>query len=265
MQHPQAILTRLGANPRKSLSQNFLTSDYWAEKLAALALDQKPQRIVEIGPGLGALTQKWARRCKDGVLIECDRKLASYLREEYPTLNLIESDVLRVDMRALCPPSLRTVVISNLPYHISSPVFFSFIEGKLFPCALIFTFQKEFADRLAAVPRTKEYGALSILSQTFFVIEPIGVLPAGAFYPKPAVASAALLIKPRETLVNSTRLKSVIRAAFAHRRKFLSGNLEVLRPAAKIAEVFNRLGIAPKARAEELTKEQFWLLAEELQ
>ncbi|MBI1861717.1 MAG: ribosomal RNA small subunit methyltransferase A [Deltaproteobacteria bacterium] len=265
MQHPQAILTRLGISARKSLSQNFLTSDYWADKLAKVALDERPERIIEIGPGLGALTSRWAKRCKDGVIIEYDRALASFLREEHPNVTLIESDVLRVDLRALCPPSIKTVVISNLPYHISSPIFFSFIEAQIFPHAMILTFQKEFADRLAALPKSPDYGALSVLSQTFFDIEPIGVLPAGAFYPKPGPSSSALLIRPRSVTVSPARLKTILRASFAHRRKLLSSNLQSLTTPERVTEIMNFAGVPPKARAEELTKEQYWQMVEAMQ
>lgn len=262
MQHPQTILSKLEASARKSLSQSFLTSDYWAEKLAKLALEAKPDRIIEIGPGLGALTQKWAHKIKDGIVIEYDRKLAAHLREEFPTLFVIESDVLRVDLRPLSPPSLKTVILSNLPYHISSPIFFSFLESGIFPARMILTFQKEFADRLAARPREKEYGALSVLAQTYYEIELIGVLPAGAFYPKPTVASAALLIRPRFNSVRMDKLKQILRAAFAHRRKLIIRNLEMAMPPEKVAEIFARLQIPPKSRAEELTPEQYWLVTE---
>ena len=264
MQHPQAILTRIQASARKSLSQNFLTSNYWAEKLVKIALEERPERVIEIGPGLGALTEIWSKKIKDGILIEYDRKLAVHLREEFPTLSLIESDVLRVDMRALCPPSLRTVVISNLPYHISSPIFFSFLENKIFPQAMILTFQKEFSDRLAALPRTSDYGAMSVLAQTYYEIQSIGVLPAGAFYPKPSVVSSALLIKPRPSEVNPVRLKQILRASFAHPRKLLTNNLSAVMGPERISVALQSAQVGPNARAEELSKEQFWKLAEGL-
>jgi 16S rRNA (adenine1518-N6/adenine1519-N6)-dimethyltransferase len=267
MAHPKELLQRLGANARKSFSQNFLTSPHWADQLTRVVTDTDADEFWEIGPGLGALTARLLEKTDKPIRVfELDRKLAQYLRETYPRINVIEGDVLDADFATISPAAKRIGLLSNLPYHLSSPLLFRLAEVKeRFP-RLVLTFQKEFADRLIAAPRSSDYGGLTVLAQLHFRIESLGVLPKGAFYPAPSIASEALLLEPREPIPGgAAHLSLVVKAAFAHRRKKVVSNLKEAfpgpGPAAHIQRALAELGIGEMARPEELSKEDYLKLA----
>jgi 16S rRNA (adenine1518-N6/adenine1519-N6)-dimethyltransferase len=262
MRHPKGLLRELAAAPRKSLSQSFLIADYWAEKLSTCALQARRSKIIEIGAGLGALSEKWVGRVDEAVLVEYDRKLAGYLRNSFPGARVIESDVLDLDFRMILPVPDDWVVLSNLPYHISSAIFMKFVESGVFPARMVLTFQKEFAERLLARPKTKSYGALSILCQTYFELHSDGVLPPGAFYPRPAVSSEVIVFEPKPGPVSVQSLKRVVSAAFSHRRKYLARNLAALAEPSLVASWLDELGEKPSVRAEQLSPADYVWLAQ---
>jgi 16S rRNA (adenine1518-N6/adenine1519-N6)-dimethyltransferase len=267
MSHPKEILTRLQASALKSLSQNFLTSPHWADLLTNQAVEAATaQEIWEIGPGLGALTSRLlAKTTRPIKAFEYDRKLSAYLRETFPRLEVIEGDFLKVDLTQIAPHAQRIAIISNLPYHLSSPVFFRLIETKERWTRLILTFQKEFAERLVAVPSTPAYGALSVLAQLHYSIARLGVLPPGAFYPAPGVASEALLLEPHPApTIGMDKVSRVVKAAFAHRRKKLSNNLKQAFPLAPLGGLLAGSVLSLHCRPEELSKEQYVSLTEAL-
>ncbi len=263
MSHPRVTLDLLGAAARKSLSQNFLISPHWAERLTQSALDMDCDAFWEIGPGLGALTKLVIEKSKVPVtLFEYDRKLAEYLRETYPNTPLIEGDVLDQDLAHLADGK-RLSVLSNLPYHLSSAILFALAELPKPPVQMVLTFQKEFAQRLSALPRTPSYGALSVIIQLQFEMEKLGIIPAGAFYPAPDIDSEALRFRPRGPALDRG-FRLLIKGAFQQRRKLLSSNLKKALPGRHTDGALQKMGIDPNARAEELSPEQYQQLGTEL-
>lgn len=261
--HPRLILEKLGASPLKSLSQNFLISPHWAELLAQKVTEgETPDEYWEIGPGLGALTQVLIKKInKPLVLFEYDRKVSAYLRETFPELKLLEGDVMEQDLEALSAGK-RVSVLSNLPYHLSSPILFKLVEIKPRLIHLVLTFQKEYADRLVALPKTPDYGALSILIQLHFSIEKLGIIPEGAFYPAPSIASAALKLTPlMHPELNLPLIDKIVKAAFTQRRKKMTSNLKNTLGPSRWEEWVVKLGFDANVRAEELSKENFVALS----
>ncbi|MBY0369503.1 16S rRNA (adenine(1518)-N(6)/adenine(1519)-N(6))-dimethyltransferase RsmA [bacterium] len=262
MSHPRTILDGLGAAARKSLSQNFLVSPHWAEKLALKALAVPADAVWEIGPGLAALTTPLLKNAQVPVtLFEYDRKLSEYLRGQFPQVELVEGDVLEADLEARAAGK-RLSVLSNLPYHLSSQILFRFAEFATPPVQMVFTFQREFAQRVVAEPRTSAYGALSVLMQLQFEVEKMGIIPPGAFYPAPEVDSEALCFQPRGKALGPA-FRAMVRGAFQQRRKKLLGNLKKSSPGMDWEESLESLGVDPNARAEELSPEQFFKLGEQ--
>ncbi len=264
--HPRQLLHGLGIVPRRSLSQCFLTSSDWAQRLVhALLNEKRVDEIWEIGPGLGALTRPLVSATQSSIKIfELDRKIAPYLRTEFPTVNVIEGDFLRTQLREISPNIHRIGIVANLPYHISSPVFFKILNEPRIETAVL-TFQKEFAERLIARPRTKAYGALSVMAQSFFEIHSLGLLPPSIFYPKPEVSSEALILKskkPASKLLDS--LSPLVKRAFQHRRKKLWNNLKLHYPCADLNGLFAKFMLKPTARAEELSVPIYIQMTEEL-
>lgn len=266
MTHPKHLLRELKIPARHSLSQSFLASGAWAQKTVRALLEEKSlSEIWEIGPGLGALTEVLVLESGLPIRVfEYDRKLVEYLRKQFPNVEIYEGDFLSSDLSAISAGQKQIGVISNLPYHISSPIFFKLLEDRdRFP-RLVLTFQREFAERLLAKPRTKAYGALSVLAQVCFEISGIGVLPAGAFYPRPEVASQALRFEPKRVSPEIfQKLRFLVRQAFKHRRKTLLNNLKTFLPAINANELGQRFGISVVARPEEISKETYVQLAED--
>jgi len=262
--HPKAILETLGIRARKSLSQNFLTSPHWADKLAGRALDAPgATEIWEVGPGLGALTSVLVERAKVPVrAFEYDRALSEYLRLTFPSVDLHEGDFLETDLPKLVAHSPKVSFLSNVPYHLSSALIFQLLPYRKYFSRLVMTFQREFAERLTAKPRTPDYAGLTVMVQTFFEVEAIGVLPPGAFYPVPDVDSAAVVLFPRtQAPLEVEPFEKLVRTAFAHRRKKLSGNLKSLYPGKDLERILESMGHSPQARPEELSREDYLRLA----
>lgn len=268
MPHPRKHLDLLGTQPRKSFSQNFLQSPHWIETLTASVLEgPETEEVWEIGPGLGALTEKLIEKHRGQLVVfEFDRKFAQRLRELYPTIQVVEGDFLKVDLKALLPEGKRVRLLSNLPYHISSPVLFKLLEYRQHFVHWVLTFQKEFAERLLAQPKSKAYGGLSVVVQEFLQMESLGVIPPGAFYPAPAVSSQAVRFFPSDRArVSESNLTSVVHSAFQHRRKKMSSNLSLDFEKPKVQAAMVQLSLLPTARAEELSVEHFVHLTQLLQ
>jgi len=263
MAHPKEILNALKAIPLKSLSQNFLISPHWAEKLVdAFLCEGHYDEVWEIGPGLGALTQILTGKTQKPIrLFEIDKKLSEYLKEKFPQNPLHQGDFLDHDWTQLISPPRKVAVLSNLPYHLSSPMIFKMAENKNVLSHFLFTFQKEFADRLIAKPNTKNYGGLTLITELHFSLKNLGTLPAGAFYPAPSVASQAILFIPKADSPEIQKTITLIKAAFSHRRKKMASNLKEVFPEVPWESCLEEAGISSQIRAEALTLEQFKLLA----
>src|SRR6516225_6153019 len=182
--------------PTKSLGQNFLHDQNLAEWIVAQLDLQSDEAWVELGPGLGALTEFALARSPRGLVIEKDGRLANFLKERFPALEIVHGDASEYDVRELFARG-PIKVLGNLPYYVSSQILFAF-TGEPSPVgALIFTLQKELAERLSAGPWTKEYGALTLLVGRRWHVKYLRTLPASVFMPAPKVDSAVVLLTPR--------------------------------------------------------------------
>jgi 16S rRNA (adenine1518-N6/adenine1519-N6)-dimethyltransferase len=253
-----------GHRARKRFSQNFLHDAHYVARIVA-AIDPRPgDRIVEIGPGLGALTAPLVERAGHLTGIEIDHDLAARLRARFAPaqLTLIEADALALDWRALADADPRPMkLVGNLPYHISTPLLFSLVPIADRVCAQHFMLQKEVVDRIVAAPGGKDYGRLSVMLQFRYRVARLFVVPAGAFSPVPKVQSAIvrmLPIPPGELPpVDADAFARVVAAAFGTRRKTLRNALASLLDERAIRAA----GIDPGARAETLAVDAFVALA----
>jgi len=262
--NPKAILSQLNLRARKRTSQNFLTSPHWAEKLTDLVLENNPEAVWEIGPGLGAITSVLVKKNAPNLTVfEIDVKLIDYLKTEFPGLHIIEGDFLKADFEALLSDDKKINLLSNLPYHISSPIFFKLLDHRASFGRLVLTFQKEFADRLIAKHRTPDYGATTVLAQMAFEIENLGLLAPTCFFPKPEVASRALLFTPRLSLpVEWKTFRLLVKQAYLYRRKKMFKNLQREFSTTPWEKIFGELGLSENTRAEELDLETFVRLSQ---
>ena len=214
--------------PRKRFGQHFL-SDHGIIDAIVRAIDPRPgQAMVEIGPGLAALTQPLVERLGRLIVIELDRDLAARLRA-HPQLEVIESDVLKVDFAQLAQaqnaPKLR--VVGNLPYNISTPILFHLLDFVAVVEDQHFMLQKEVIDRMVAAPSTSDYGRLSVMLQWRYAMENVLFVPPGSFDPPPRVDSAVVRMVPHTdpAPVDVKRLSEIVQVAFSQRRKLLRHTL----------------------------------------
>lgn len=213
--------------PRKRFGQHFLTDDSVIDRIVD-AIDPQPgQAVVEIGPGLGAMTWPLAERLDRLSVIELDRDLAQRLRRQ-PKLDVIEADVLKVDIAALAAErGQRLRIVGNLPYNISTPILFHLLEAVEHVVDQHFMLQKEVVERMAAGPGGKEYGRLSVMLQWRYRIESLFDVPPEAFDPPPRVDSAIVRMRPWPTprVLPQGVLEELVRVAFSQRRKLLRHTL----------------------------------------
>ncbi len=212
---------------RKRFGQHFLTDDSVIDDIVR-AINPKPgEAVVEIGPGLGALTGPLLERCQALTVIELDRDLAARLRKQ-PGLAVVEADVLNVDFSALAATAGQKLrVVGNLPYNISTPILFHLLGA----CAQVqdqhFMLQKEVVDRMAASPGSKDFGRLTVMLQWRYQIESVLDVPPEAFDPPPRVDSAVVRMQPLpvDVSVDPERLQALVAVAFSQRRKILRHTL----------------------------------------
>ena len=248
--------------PRKRFSQNFLVDRHYIECVVDAIGPRRDETVVEIGPGRGALTRPLLERLDHLTVIEIDRDLAEALRSEIPPshLTVITADALTVDLAALAAgPGLR--VVGNLPYHISSPLLFHCAQFVPPILDLHFMLQAEVVDRMAAAPGTPEYGRLSVSLQSAFAVECLLRVPAGAFYPVPAVESAVVRLTPlgaaRPPIRDQRIFEAIVAAGFGQRRKTLRNAMQkYIGP-----EALLQIGVDPGVRAETLPVAAFAAIA----
>ncbi|MCB1866245.1 MAG: 16S rRNA (adenine(1518)-N(6)/adenine(1519)-N(6))-dimethyltransferase RsmA [Chromatiales bacterium] len=248
--------------PRRRFGQNFLHERGVIDRIVD-AVDPRPgQSIVEIGPGLGALTIPLLARSGSMRAIELDRDLFEPLRAATAAvgrLDLIESDVLQVDFRALAAGGMLRVV-GNLPYNLSTPILFHLIAQRAAITDMHLMLQREVVERMAADPGSKVYGRLSVMTQFACRVLPLFVIGPGAFRPAPKVESMIVRLIPHAQPPFPThpeRFEAIVRSAFGQRRKTLRNSLEGLVDEAR----FKRTDIDPGLRAEALSVEEFARLA----
>ena len=212
---------------RKRFGQHFLTDGAILDAIVD-AIGPKPgEALVEIGPGLGAMTDPLVARCERLTVIELDRDLAERLRKR-PELEVIESDVLHVDFAALAADrGQRLRIVGNLPYNISTPILFHLLAAVDHVVDQHFMLQKEVVDRMAAAPGNKDYGRLSVMLQWRYDIESVLEVPPQSFDPPPRVDSAVVRMQPLPLAraVDADLLEQLVRVAFSQRRKLLRNTL----------------------------------------
>ncbi|MES2888614.1 MAG: 16S rRNA (adenine(1518)-N(6)/adenine(1519)-N(6))-dimethyltransferase RsmA [Pseudomonadota bacterium] len=213
--------------PRKRFGQHFLVDTFIVDSLVQTIRPQPGESLVEIGPGLGALTQPLLRCCDRLTVIEIDRDLAARLRQR-PALEVIESDVLKVDFAALAATrGQRLRIVGNLPYNISTPILFHLLPAAAQVVDQHFMLQKEVVDRMVARPRHKDYGRLSVMLQWRYEMDNVLDVPPESFDPPPRVDSAVVRMRPRADPVpcDLALLSELVGVAFSQRRKLLRHTL----------------------------------------
>ena len=267
-------LAEFGLFPRKKLGQHFLVDPNILNKVVRAAQVGREDVVLEVGPGLGEMTLALARHAKKVIAVEIDERLAAVLKqkvENYPNVEVIKSDILKVDFKRSFKKEASPIkVVANLPYQISTPLLFRFIELREIFSTLTLMLQKEVAERMVASPGRKEYGPLSIFIQTFADVSIQFIIKPSAFFPRPKVESALVCMvwkkKPIIEMRDEEWFKRVVRACFGYRRKTLVNALkhsELALPRS-VESRMEEIEIDPRRRPETLTIEEFVSLAEAL-
>lgn len=250
--------------PRKRFGQNFLRDPGIISRIEHAVGPQATDHLVEIGPGLGALTEALVQSGCQLDAVELDRDLVTPLLAAfsvYPRFRLHTADALRFDFASLATPGTALRIVGNLPYNISTPLIFRLLEQAHVVRDMHFMLQLEVVQRLTAKPGSKEWGRLGIMTQLRCDTELLFEVPPEAFDPPPKVNSAIVRLTPldaaRRTDCDDERLEQIVRAAFAQRRKTLRNNLKGV----VTEEVLEALGIDPGCRAETLSLAQFVAMA----
>lgn len=258
-----ATLARLGLQPSRRLGQNFLVDTNLLAALVRAAAPQPGEQLLEIGPGLGGLTDHLLGAGARVTAIELDLRLADYLRQNYAgvaNLRLIQADACDVDYDSLMGPDPYRCV-ANLPYSVSTVVIMRLLEAHNPPAALFILLQKEMALRLAAAPRTPEYGGISIVVQWHYEVSVLRRVPPSVFLPPPEVESAFVRFSRRPTPMVSDELRptarELVRLGFSQRRKQMFKRLASRWPEAALHAAYAALGLPADVRAEALTPRQF--------
>ena len=249
--------------PRKRFGQHFLTDRGIIEDIVQAIAPQAGQAMIEIGPGLGAMTQPLVERLGHLTVIELDRDLAVLLRKK-PDLTVIESDVLKVDFRALAAAKTNQThtklrVVGNLPYNISTPILFHLLDVADAIEDQHFMLQKEVIDRMVAKPSTSNYGRLSVMLQWRYAMENVLYVPPTSFDPPPRVDSAIVRMVPHAlpAVLDVKLFSELVRVAFSQRRKLLRHSLGKWLDARNFNGAFNL-----QRRAEEVPVAEYIALAQ---
>lgn len=256
------------SRPKKHFGQHFLHDRGVIERIVAAIAPRPGDRLVEIGPGEGALTLPLLRAAGRMTVIELDPELIEPLRARAAgvgELDVIHADVLKTDLAAIAGGGAKLRVTGNLPYYVSSPILFHCLDSLNSISDMHFMLQKEVVDRMAAPPGSKTYGRLSVMLQLACRVEPLLRVAAGAFRPPPKVESAVVRLVPlpasqRPDPALAPRIAAVVRAGFGQRRKTLANSLRGLVDAAAI----DAAGIDPRARAESVPPEGYIALARQV-
>lgn len=259
------MLAQHDIHPRKRLGQCFLEDLNVVRRIVALTEPAGDETIVEIGAGLGFLTEELAKRAGRVIAIEVDPRLATVLRERFigqDQVEVVQTDVLKYDFTSACPGG-KIKVVGNIPYNISTPILFRLLDFRQSISSMILMFQKELADRIAASPGTKDYGIPSVIVAKYTRAVCEMTVPPTCFYPAPEVVSSVLRLEvlPEPEFPDGGLFAKIVRAAFAQRRKTLWNNLRRIGLSEEmIDQVFIRSGIDRARRAETLSVDEFSLL-----
>ena len=253
---------------RKRFGQNFLIDQQVITDIVNAVAPKRGDCVVEIGPGLGALTEPLMKRLDHLHVVEIDRDIVARLKKQYSPekLTIHEGDALNFDFGTLAETAGGSLhIVGNLPYNISTPLLFHLagFAGCVFD--MHFMLQKEVVERMVAMPGTSDFGRLSVMLQYRFVMDWLLDVPPESFDPAPKVDSAVVRLIPRPaaelTVKNEEKFAALVSAAFAQRRKMLRNNLKAILSDGD----FEKLGIAPTARAEQLSLEDYIRISNSLQ
>ena len=281
--HPQDQLKGTGLQPKHSFGQNFLVDEHHQQKIAALAiscaraLPGQPPLVVELGPGLGALTAALLQQGARVIAVERDRDLEPLLKKRFADvdagrLRVVEANALTWPLSADNGVDDGFALVGNLPYHHAADLCLRCVDELARIGGGCFLIQLEVAERIAATPGGKDFGVLSVLLQSRFSVALAHRVPRGAFWPVPDVDGGVLTLRPRtdpdfaaEADVSFDELRVVVRAAFQQRRKTLRnallGGLKATLPGADVDGALAKAGIDPKTRAEQVEVKAFVRLA----
>jgi len=270
---PRAVLRRSGLAPKRSFGQNFLVQDGVVANIAQACVPEAElgkARVLELGGGTGALTRALAARARSVVAVERDRDLVPLLREEVgETVRVVEGDAQAVSPSELLggfEEGSPRVLCGNLPYQLTGRLLERACAAADDVERVVFMVQLEVAERLAASPSSKEYGALTVFVRAAFRVKRLFTVSPGSFHPPPDVTSAVVLLepeRPRRTPETDT-FRAVVRGAFAMRRKTLRNAWSKVAPAEKVAAAATAAGVSLDARGETLDVEQFAAMARAL-
>lgn len=260
-QRLKVVQDALGIEAKKSLGQNFLISDVVIDRIIAKAREFQADTLIEVGPGPGALTHFLREMCPDFRVIELDRVLAEFWRAQ--GLEVIEGDALQMDWQQFYDKPGKKVLVSNLPYQISSSIVIDRCLDNGGLDHMVLMFQKEVAQRITATASTDSYSLLTVIAQTFWKPEKVTEAGPGDFDPAPRVASRVLAFTRKPVVVQKSKaFLGFVKAAFAQRRKLLKKNLSALYSQtgtneAQVIGWLTDMGFKETVRAEELSPDQF--------
>ena len=271
-----AVLQRYGFNFQKKYGQNFLIDTHVLDKIIGAAQIGPDDFMLEIGPGIGTMTQYLAEAAREVVAVEIDTKLIPILQDtlkEYDNVTVLNEDILKVDIRKIAEEKnggKPIKVVANLPYYITTPIIMGLFESEVPLDSITVMVQKEVADRMQVGPGTKDYGALSLAVQYYAEPYIVANVPPNCFIPRPAVGSAVIRLtryQEKPVKVNDASFMfKIIRASFNQRRKTLQNGLynssELRIPKEKTVAALEEMGLTPTIRGEKLSLEEFAQLSD---
>ena len=278
-QNTIAVLQKYNFNFQKKFGQNFLIDSRVLDKIVQASEITKDDYVLEIGPGIGTMTQYLCEQARQVAAVEIDKNLIPILADtlsEYQNVEVIQEDILKMDLNRLVQEKNHgnsIKVVANLPYYITTPIIMGLFESHVPIQSITVMVQREVADRIQACPGTKDYGALSLAVQYYAKTEIVANVPPNCFMPRPAVGSAVIrLVRYRERpvqVLDERKMFAIIRASFNQRRKTLVNGLNnaAQLPYSKdqITEALEEMGLPVNVRGEALTLEQFAKLSNLLQ
>ncbi len=272
-----AVLHRHGFHFQKKYGQNFLIDSNILEKIIDAAGIDQDDCVLEIGPGIGTMTQYLCENAREVVAVEIDKKLIPILEQDtlsaYDNITIINDDILKVDINAIVQERNNgkpIKVVANLPYYITTPIIMGLFESHVPLRSITIMVQKEVAERMQVGPGTKDYGALSLAVQYYARPEVMMTVSAGCFMPRPSVDSAVIKLtrheNPPVTVSDEKLMFDIIRASFNQRRKTLvnglgnAAGLNLVKE--QVSAALERMGLSSTIRGETLTLEEFARLAD---
>lgn len=274
MSSPKDIIKHYNIKPRKKLGQSFLLDQNIIKKIAGATQITKEDIVVEIGSGIGVLTEILAQQSRKLIAVELDENLIAVLKEKlagFPNVEIYSGDILKFDFNSISNSyNSKVKIVGNVPYNISSPLIFRLLAFRSVIDNFTLMLQKEVVDRLVALPNNKSYGVPSVFLQMFARVERLFNVPSTCFYPQPKVESAIIkgtfLSEPLINLTSEIFFTKLVKAAFAQRRKTLINNLKNAKfleglSAEALTEALSHASIDGKRRGETLSVQEFGYLS----